>query len=162
MILGVTLVVMGTLGVVLMAVVVVVGVALAVDTSRVVTLSGTVVGLGAAVEVVVCSGDEDGGAVVVALVDASTLPVIGWVVSVIGCRMTGLRVVVTTPGGAFVETMVGGVSGIPGAGDGGGVTSFMVVVAAISTVDISGDVVLTGVATADVKEVTIGFDVPGR
>lgn len=60
-ILGVTLVVTGTLGVVLkvvvlvMVVVVVAGVALSVDTSRVVTLSRTVVGLGGAVEVVVCS-----------------------------------------------------------------------------------------------------------
>lgn len=61
MILGVTLVVTGTLGVVLrvvvcvVVVVVVEGVALAVDTSRVVTLSCTVVGLGVAVEVVVCN-----------------------------------------------------------------------------------------------------------
>lgn len=60
MILGVTLVVTGTLGVVLTVVVCVMvvgvaGVALVVDTSRVVTLSRTVVGLGAAVEEAVCS-----------------------------------------------------------------------------------------------------------
>lgn len=62
MILGVTLVVTGTLGVVLrvvvcvvVVVVVVEGVALAVDTSRVVTLSCAVVGLGVVVEVVVYS-----------------------------------------------------------------------------------------------------------
>lgn len=75
MILGVTLVVAGILGVVLGVVVVVEGVALAVDTSRVVTLSKTVAGLVAAVEVVVCSGDQEGGSVVVALGDTSTLPV---------------------------------------------------------------------------------------
>lgn len=55
MILGVTLVVAGTLGVVLRVVVVAAGVVLAVDTSRVVTLSETVVGLVAVVDVVVCS-----------------------------------------------------------------------------------------------------------
>lgn len=60
-ILGVTLVVTGTLGVVLrvvvrvVVVVVIAGEALSVDTSRVVTLSRAVVGLGGAVEVVVCS-----------------------------------------------------------------------------------------------------------
>lgn len=166
MILGVTLVVTGTLGVVLrvvvrvMVVVVVAGVTLAVDTSRVVTLSRTVVGLGAAVEVVVCS-DQDGSAMVVALVDNSTLPVTGCVVSVTGCTMTGLRVVVTTAGGALVEAVVRGVSTIPGTGGGGGVTSFLVVVAAISG-DVVVLVVVVVVAAAEVAEVTTGFDVTGR
>lgn len=77
MILGVTLVVAGTLGVVLRVVVVAAGVVLAVDTSRVVTLSETVVGLVAAVDVVVCSGDQEGGSVVVAPGDTSNLPVSG-------------------------------------------------------------------------------------
>ncbi len=165
MILGVTLVVTGTLGVILrvvvrvMVVVVVAGVALAVDTSRDVTLSRTVDDLGTAVEVVVCS-DQNGGGMVVALVDTSTLPVNGCVVSVIGCTMTGLSVVVTMAGGACVVTVVRGVSAIPGAGGGGGVTSFLVVVAAIS-----GDavvLVVVVVAAADVAEVTTGFDVTGR
>lgn len=167
MILGVTLVVTGTLGVVLrvvvrvMVVVVVAGVTLAVDTSRVVTLSRTVVGLGAAVEVVVCS-DQDGSAMVVALVDNSTLPVTGCVVSVTGCTMTGLRVVVTTAGGALVEAVVRGVSTIPGTGGGGGVTSFLVVVAAISGDIVVLVVVVVVVAAAEVAEVTTGFDVTGR
>lgn len=144
-------------------VVVVAGVALAVDTSRVVTLSHTVVGLGAAVEVVVCSGDQDGGDVVVAPVDTSTLPVTGCVVSVISSTMTGRRVVATTPGGALVETVVRVVSAIPGTGGGGGVTSFLVVVAPISAVDISVVVLaVVAVAAADVAEVTTGFDVRGR
>lgn len=143
-------------------VVVVAGVALAVDTSRVVTLSQTVVGLGAAVEVVVCSGDQDGGGVVVAPVDTSTLPVTGCVVSV-SSTMTGRRVVATTPGGALVETVVRVVSAIPGTGGGGGVTSFLVVVAPISAVDISVVVLaVVAVAAADVAEVTTGLDVRGR
>lgn len=104
---------------------------------------------------------------VVALVDTTTLPVTGCVVSVIGCTMTGLRVVVTTPGGALVETVVRCVSGIPGTGGDGGVTCFLVVVAEISAVEISGDVVdvdvvVVSVATADVAEVTTDFDVTGR
>lgn len=93
-ILGVTLVVTGSLGVVLrvvvrvMVVVVGAGVALAVDTRRVVTLSGKVVCLVVAAEVVVCSGDQDGGGVVVAVVvDTSTLPVTGCISSVIGCTV---------------------------------------------------------------------------
>lgn len=138
--LGVTLVVTGTLGVVLrvavpvMVVAGAVGVALAVDTSRVVTFSGNVVGLG----VVKVEVDQDGGGVVVAPVDTSTLPVTGRVASVIGCTTTGLSVV-TTSGGALVEPMVKGVSGAPGAG--GEVTSF--------PVEISGAVVLfTAVAVA--------------
>lgn len=167
MILGVTLVATGALGVVLrvvvrvMLVAVVVVVALAVDTSRVVALSRTVVGLGAAVEVVVCSGDQDGGGVAVAVVDTSTLPVSGCVVSVSGSPITGLRVVVTTPGGALVEVVVRVVSVIPGTG--GGVTSFLVVVATIPAVDISVVVSATvAVAAADVAEVTTGFEVTGR
>lgn len=59
----------------MVAVVVVPGVALVVDTRRVVSLSGRAVGLGAAVEVVVCRGDQDGGGVVVMVVKTSTLPV---------------------------------------------------------------------------------------
>lgn len=159
-ILGVTLVVTGTLCVVLrvvvrvMVVVVVVGVALAVDTSRVVTFSGKVVGLGVAdVEV-----NQDGGGVAVAPVDTSTLPVTGRVVSVISCVMTGLSVVVTTSGGARVGAVVRGVSGAIGAGE--GVTSFLVVVAAISAVEILGDVVVCVVVTveaAEVAEVRSGF-----
>lgn len=101
---------------------------------------------------------------VVALVDATTLPVTGCVVSVIGCTTTGLRVVVTTPGGALVEAVVRCVSGTPGAGGGEGVISFLVVVAATSAVEISGDVVVLAVvkvATADVAEVTTGFVVTG-
>lgn len=151
--LGVTLVVTGTLRVVVrvMAVAVAVGVALAVDTSRVVTFSGNVVGLGAAkVEV-----DQDGGGVAAAVVDTSTLPVTGRVVPVISCMMTGLSVV-TTSGGALVEAMVRGVSGAPGAG----VTSFLVVVAAISAVEILGDDVVFAVVTvaaAEVAEVRSGF-----
>lgn len=157
--LGVTLVVTGTLGVVLrivvrvMVVAVAVGVALAVDTSRVVTFSGNVVGLG----VVKVEVDQDGGGVDVALVDTSTLPVTGRIVSVIGCMMTGLSVV-TTSGGALVEAMVRGVSGAPGTG--GGVTSFLVVVAAMSAVEILGDVVLfvvVTVAAAEVAKVRSGF-----
>lgn len=97
---------------------------------------------------------------VVALVDTSTLPVTGRVVSVIGCTVTGLWVVVvTTPGGGLVEAEVRRVSGVPGAG-GGGVTSFLVVVATISAVEISGEVVVcvvvVGVAAAEVAEVTTG------
>lgn len=87
MILGVSVFVKGTLGVVLkvvvcvMLVAVIVGVAFEIDSSRAVTLSRKVVGLGAAVEVVVCSGDQDGGGAVVAVVDTSTLPVSGCAVS---------------------------------------------------------------------------------
>lgn len=136
--LGVTLVVTGTLGVILTVVVLVVvvvvgvGVALAVDTSRVVTFSPKVVCLGVAAEVVVCSGDQDGGGVVVAVVaDTSTLPVTGCVVSVIGCTVTGLSVVVTSLGGGLVGIVVNGVSGAPGTSGGWGVTTFMVVVAVV-------------------------------
>lgn len=148
-----------------MVVVVVAGVALAVDTNRVVTFSWKVVGLGTAVEVVlVCRGDQDGGGVVVDLVDTSTLPVTGCVVSVIGCTITGLSVVVTIPGGALVEMVVRSVSGLPGAGECEGVASFLVVVAAISEVEISGDVVVLVVgarAAANVAEVSTCFDVTG-
>lgn len=157
--LGVTLVVTGILGVVLRVVVrvmvvdAVVGVALAVETSLVVTFSGKVVGL----RVAEVEEDQDGGGVVVDLVDTSTLPVTGWVVSVIGCMMTGLSVV-TTCGGALVEAVVARVSGAPGTG--GGVTSFLVVVAAIPAVEILGDVVVVAVVTvaaAEVAEVRKGF-----
>lgn len=89
-VLGVILVVTRSLGVVLRVVVrvveavVVAGVALEVDTSRVVTLSRIVVVLGGAVEVVVRSGDQDGRSVVVDVVDNWTLPVNGCVVSAVG------------------------------------------------------------------------------
>ena len=88
--LGVTLAVRGTLGVVLrvdvcvMLVDVVAGVALDVDTSRVVTLSWIVVTLGATEEVVVWGEETGGGEGVVAFVETSTLPVAGCVVFVIG------------------------------------------------------------------------------
>lgn len=165
-----SLVVAGILGVVLrlvvvllmvVAVVVVAGVALVVDTKRVVTLSGRVVGLGAAVEVVVCHGDRDGGGVVVMVVETSTLPVTRSAVSVITPTVGGLREVVATSGGVVVETVVRVVSAIPGTG--GGVTSFLVVVGSISAVNVP-DVVLAVVAVTedDVKEVAIGFNVTGR
>lgn len=163
----VVLIVTGTLEVVLrvvvrvMVVVVVEGVALVVDASRVVTLSAKVVGLGTA-EVAVCAGDQRGGGVVVALVVASARPVAGRVVSVAGCVMTGLLVVVTTPG-ALVDAVVSDVSGAPGAGDcggGGGVTGFLVGVAAGPVVEISREGVVRvveAVAAADVAEVMTGF-----
>ncbi len=169
MILGVTLVVMGTLCVVLIVgvrillVVVVAGVARAVDTSRVVTLSATVAGHGAAVEVVVGSRDQDKGGVVATVVDTSSLSFTGCVVSVIGCASTGLRVVATTAGGVSVEAVVRGVSAVPGAGE--GVTIFVVVVAVIFALEISVGVVVlavVAVAAAVVSEVTTSFDVTGR
>lgn len=107
-ILGVTLVVTGALGVVLR--VVVAGVALVVDPSRVVSFSGTAVGLGA-VDVDV----NQTGAGVEASVDASTI------------SLSGLSVVVPTPAGALV-----GAAGAPGS-DGGGAT--LLVVAALSVAD---------------------------
>lgn len=63
---------------------------------------------------------------------------------------------VTTPGGVLVETVVRVVSATSGTG--GGVTSFLVVVAAISAVDVSV-VVLAG---SDVAEVKANFEVTGR
>lgn len=168
--LGVTLVVAGILGVVLglvvvllivVAVVVVAGVALVVDTRRVVTLSGKAVGLGATLEAVVCRGDQDGGGVVVMVVETSTLPVTGSAVSVITPTVRGLRVVVATSGGVVVETVVRVVSVIPGTG--GGVTSFLVVVGSISAV-IVPVVALAVVAVTedDVKNVAVGLNVTGR
>ena len=72
----------------------------------------------------------------------------------------------STSGGAFVETVVRCVSGIPGAGEGGSVTSVLVVVTAISAVEILAEVVVLAVvvvaAAADVEEVTTGCDVSGR
>lgn len=88
-VLGVILVVTGSLGVVLRVVVCVImvvvrpDITLEVDTSRVVTLSRIVVVVGGAVEVVVPSGDEDGWDVVADVVDTWTLPVSGCIVSVI-------------------------------------------------------------------------------
>lgn len=103
---------------------------------------------------------------VVAFVDTCTLPVTGCVVSVIGWMMTGLTVVVTMEGGALVGAVVRGVSGLPRTGEGGGVTSFLVVVAGISAVEILGGVVVrvvvVDVAAGDVAEVTLGSDVTGR
>lgn len=104
---GVTLVVAGSVAVVtrvvgraavvlVVAVVVVAGVAVAgvvaaVDGNRVVTLSGGVVGLGSAEEVVVGSSvDEYGGGVVVAVTDTSAPPVTWCVVTVTGSTVTGL------------------------------------------------------------------------
>lgn len=84
---GVTRAVVGTLAVVLVAAVVLGDIVLTVDTSRVVTFSRIVV------EVVVCCGDHDGGGVVVAFVDTSTLPVTGCAVLVTGSMTTGLIVV---------------------------------------------------------------------
>lgn len=147
--------------VLLMVVAVVAGVALVVDTRPVVTVSGRVVGLGAAVEVVVCHGDQDGGGVVVMVVETSTLPVTRSAVSVITPTVRGLRVVVSTSGGVVVERVVRVVSVIPGTG--GGVTSFLVVVGSISAVNVRV-VVLAVVAVTedDVKEVAVGFNVTGR
>lgn len=145
-ILGVTVFVKGTLGVVLrvvvcvMLVAVAIGVALEVDSSRVVTLSRKVVGLGAAVEVVVCSGDQDGGGAVVAVVDTSTLPVSGCAVSVI----IGLRVLVTTPGGVSWLCFLAVVAVIP-------VDDITIVVLAVVVVAATG-----------IMEVTTGFEVAGR
>ena len=158
-ILGVTLVVTGTLGVVLRVVremveAVVAGVALAVDTKRVVTLSEKIVVRGAA-DIVVCSGDQDGGSLVAAVVETSTLPATGCVVSVNGWKTTGLGLVVKSPGGAVVGAVVRGIAGAPGAGD-GGVNSILVVVVAISSVEVvvwEAEVV----TAADVAEVTTGF-----
>lgn len=168
--LGVTLVVAGILGVVLrlvvvllmvVAVVVVAGVALVVDTRRVVTLSGRAVGLGAAVEVVVRRGDQDGGGVVVTVVETSTLPVTGSAVSVVTPMVRGLRVVVATSDGVVVETVVRVVLAIPGTG--GGVTSFLVVVGSNSAVDVPvGVLAVVAVTEDDVKEVAVGFNVTGR
>lgn len=73
--------------------------------------------------------------------------------------------VVSTSSGAFVETVVRCVSGIPGTGEGGSVTSVLVVVTAISAVEILAEVVVLAVvvvAAADVEEVTTGCDVSGR
>lgn len=102
-VLGVTLVVTGRLGVVLrvvvglVVVVVVEGVALMVDTSRVVTLSGEV-GFRMAEVVVV-------GGMVVVVVDICTLPVKGCMVSVTGCMTTGLIVVITPDEGLVVAVV---------------------------------------------------------
>lgn len=149
-ILGVTLVVTGALEVVLSVVVLVVlvvavGVALAVDTTRVVTLSGKVVGLGAAVEVVGRGGDQEGGAGVVALVDTSTLLVTGGVVRVTGCRVTGRSIVVVTSGGVLVGAVVRGVSGAA-------VTGLLVVT---SEVKISGRAIVLVVAVVVAAEVAV-------
>lgn len=62
--------------------------------------------------------------------------------------------VATTPGGALVETVVRVVSAIPDTGGGGGVTSFLDVVATTSAVDIS--------VVAVAAEVTTGCDTTGR
>jgi len=171
---GVTPVVTATLGVDPMSVVgatvvvILAGVDLSADAKRVVTTSWTVVGLGTAEEVVVeCGGDPDGGGGVVAVVVTSALPVAGCVVSVTGCTAMGLSVVVTTPGGALVELVVRSVSGTPGAGGGEGVArSILLVVVAISAVEISGSVVVVVVvvtaAGAEVTEVTNAVDVTGR
>lgn len=50
--------------------------------------------------------------------------------------MTGLKVVVTTEGEAPIGAVVREVSGDPGTGRGGGVTSFLVVVTSLSGVKI--------------------------
>lgn len=62
--------------------------------------------------------------------------------------------VATTPGGALVETVVRVVSAIPDTGGGGGVTSFLDVVATTSAVDVP---VVAGEA-----EVKTGRDTTGR
>lgn len=83
-------------------------------------------------------GDLDGDVVVVAVVEASTRPLTGRVVSVTRAQR------VEEAGGALVELTIGG-----------GVTNFLVVVAGISALEIpAGDMVLV-VVSPDV-------DVPGR
>lgn len=78
--------------------------------------------------------------------------------------MTGLPMVVVTAGSTVVGTVVVRVSGVPSTGC-GSATSFLVVVASCSEVEISSIVVWVVVAVAavdDVAEVRIGFDVTGR
>lgn len=146
---GVTFVVVGTLGVVLreavlwMVVAVGAGVAAVVETSRVETLSW-LVGVGAAVEVVVCGGNR-GRDVAVVLMETSTLPVTGCIVLVVASRMMGLRVVVATSGGVDAETVVRVVWVVPSTD--GCVTSFRVVVGSISTLNLSVVVLAVVVVT---------------
>lgn len=136
-----------------MVVEVVVGnVALVDDTCWVVVPSTWAVVTGALVETVVCLGDHDGDGVVVVLVKVSTLSDTGCVVSVTGSTTTGLNVV--EAGGGLAETVVTVVSATLNTG--GGVTSFLVVVAGISAVETAaGALVVVTVVTTDVTGVDV-------
>lgn len=129
------------------------------DTCWVVVPSTWAVVTRALVETVVCLGDHDGDAVVVVLVKVSTLSDTGCVVSVTVSTTTGLNVV--EAGGGLEETVVTVVSATLNTG--GGVTSFLVVVAGISAVETAaGALVVVTVVTTDVTEVVTGVDVMAR
>lgn len=134
-------------------------VALVDDTCWVVVPSMWTVVTTALVETVVCLGDHDGDGVVVVLVKVSTLSDTGCVVSVTGSTTTGLNIV--EAGGGLAETVVTVVSATLNTG--GGVTSFLVVVAGISAVETAvGALVVVTVVTTDVTEVVTGVDVMAR
>lgn len=111
------------------------------------------------------TGGQGEGGVVVALVDTSTLPVNGatGVVSVIGRRVTGLIIVVRILGGALVEIVVRGFSGVVGTAGSSGVTVTLVVAVVTFNVELSGRGVVLGVvaSTAEVAVVMTGRVVVG-